>query len=40
MFDIKWIRDNPDAFDAGLRKRGVAPGGDVRFAADLIVLDE
>ena len=40
MFDIKWIRDNPDAFDAGLRKRGLAPGGDVKFAAELIALDE
>ena len=40
MFDIKWIRDNPGAFDAGLRKRGLAPGGDVKFAADLIALDE
>ncbi len=40
MFDIRWIRDHPDAFDAGLRKRGIAPGGDVRFAADLIALDE
>ena len=28
MFDIKWIRDNPDAFDAGLKRRGIAPGGD------------
>lgn len=25
MHDIKWIRDHPDAFDAGLRKRGLAP---------------
>ncbi|MSO77280.1 MAG: serine--tRNA ligase [Alphaproteobacteria bacterium] len=24
MFDIRWIRDNPDAFDAGLERRGVA----------------
>jgi seryl-tRNA synthetase len=40
MFDIKWIRDNPEAFDAGLKKRGIAPGGDVRFASDLIALDE
>ena len=40
MFDIKWIRDNPDAFDAGLKKRNIAPGGDVKFSADLIVLDE
>ena len=23
MFDLKWIRDNPDAFDAGLKRRGV-----------------
>jgi seryl-tRNA synthetase len=40
VFDIKWIRDNPEAFDAGLRKRGILPGGDVRFAAELIALDE
>ena len=35
MFDIKWIRDNPDAFDAGLAKRGVAPQ-----AQQLIALDD
>ncbi|HXE88467.1 MAG TPA: serine--tRNA ligase, partial [Hyphomicrobiaceae bacterium] len=40
MFDIKWIRDNPEAFDAGLRKRGISPGGDVKFSSDLIQLDE
>ena len=40
MFDIKWIRDNPDAFDAGLRKRGLAPSGDVKFAAELVAFDE
>ena len=40
VFDIRWIRDNPDAFDAGLRKRGIEPGGDVKFAAELIALDE
>jgi seryl-tRNA synthetase len=40
VFDIKWIRDNPDAFDAGLKKRGIAPGGDVSFSAELIALDE
>ena len=40
MFDIKWIRDNPDAFDAGLKRRGIAPGGDVKFSAELIALDE
>ncbi len=25
MFDIKWIRDNPAAFDAGLARRGLEP---------------
>ena len=35
MFDIKWIRENPDAFDAGLAKRGVES-----HAAMLIALDE
>jgi seryl-tRNA synthetase len=35
VFDIKWIRDNADAFDAGLKKRGLAPE-----AAKLIALDE
>ena len=25
MFDVRWIRDNPDAFDAGLARRGLAP---------------
>jgi seryl-tRNA synthetase len=40
MFDIKWIRDNAEAFDAGLAKRGISPGGDVKFASDLIALDD
>ena len=35
MFDIKWIRDNPEAFDAGLKSRGRAP-----WSATLISLDE
>ena len=35
MFDIKWIRDNPAAFDAGLEKRGLTP-----LSAELIALDE
>ncbi len=35
MFDIKWIRENPDEFDAGLAKRGVES-----HAAMLIALDE
>jgi seryl-tRNA synthetase len=25
MHDIRWIRDNPDAFDAGLARRGLTP---------------
>ena len=40
MFDIRWIRENPEAFDAGLRKRGIEPGGEVKFAGELIALDE
>ena len=40
MFDIKWIRDNPEAFDEGLKKRGLKPGGDVMFAAELAKLDD
>ena len=40
MFDIKWIRDNPEAFDAGLGSGGLEPGGEVKFAAELIALDE
>lgn len=35
MHDIRTIRDNPDAFDAGLARRGVAPQ-----AATLLALDE
>ena len=25
MFDIRWIRDNPAAFDAGMAQRGLGP---------------
>jgi seryl-tRNA synthetase len=25
MFDLKWIRENPEAFDAGMRRRGLEP---------------
>jgi seryl-tRNA synthetase len=28
MFDVKWIRDNPSAFDRGLARRGLAPESD------------
>ena len=35
MHDIKSIRDNPDAFDRGLKRRGLAPE-----SARLLALDE
>src|ERR1700719_3063476 len=35
MHDIKWIRDNPEAFDAGLKRRGLAPS-----SASLLAIDE
>lgn len=35
MFDIKWIRDNAEAFDDGLKRRGLAPQ-----AAAVIALDD
>ena len=35
MHDIKAIRENPDAFDKGLRRRGLSP-----LAESLIALDE
>ncbi|MBM3511907.1 MAG: serine--tRNA ligase [Alphaproteobacteria bacterium] len=34
MFDIKWIRENPDAFDAGLKSRNRLPAAD-----DVLALD-
>ncbi len=37
MHDIKAIRDNPAAFDAGLKRRGI---GDQFSAKDLIALDD
>jgi seryl-tRNA synthetase len=40
VFDIRWIRDNQAAFEAGLRKRGLSPGQDVVAAAELIGLDD
>jgi seryl-tRNA synthetase len=40
VFDIKWIREHGALFDAGMRKRGLAPGSDVPSAAQLIALDE
>lgn len=35
MFDIKWIRDNPDEFDAGLALRGMDP-----MAHGLVAIDD
>jgi seryl-tRNA synthetase len=35
MHDIRFIRDNPEAFDAGLAKRGLKPQ-----SAELIAIDE
>ncbi|MFQ5533777.1 MAG: serine--tRNA ligase [Sphingomonadales bacterium] len=34
MFDLKWIRDNPELFDAGLARRGLAPA-----AEQILTLD-
>ena len=35
MFDIKWIRENPDQFDAAMKRRGNDP-----IAAHLVALDD
>ncbi|HTC17749.1 MAG TPA: serine--tRNA ligase, partial [Stellaceae bacterium] len=35
MFDIKYIRDNPAAFDQGMKRRGLEP-----MAAELLKLDQ
>jgi len=35
MHDIRLIRENPEAFDAGLKRRGLSP-----MAAELLALDE
>ena len=35
MYDIKWIRENPEAFDTGLKRRGLAP-----LSASLLARDE
>jgi seryl-tRNA synthetase len=35
MHDIKWIRDNPDAFDAALKRRGLEP-----LSSSLLAIDE
>src|SRR5689334_15091545 len=35
MHDIKWIRENPDAFDAALKRRGLEP-----VSRTLLAIDE
>jgi seryl-tRNA synthetase len=35
MYDIKWIREHPDAFDRGLKRRGHEP-----LSKELVALDE
>src|ERR1700693_4461986 len=35
MHDIKWIRENPQAFDAALKRRGLEP-----LSASLLAIDE
>src|ERR1700694_1153704 len=35
MHDIKWIRENPAAFDAALKRRGLEP-----LSASLLAIDE
>lgn len=35
MHDIKWIRESPEAFDAGLKKRGLEP-----LSKQILALDE
>ncbi|MGE4063552.1 MAG: serine--tRNA ligase [Rhodospirillaceae bacterium] len=35
MLDLKWIRENPDALDAALARRGAAP-----MAASIVALDK
>jgi seryl-tRNA synthetase len=36
MFDVKWIRDNPSAFDRGLARRDLAPESDRVLAFDRV----
>jgi seryl-tRNA synthetase len=41
MYDIKWIRENPDAFDRGLARRHLSDKDRERFSAEaLLNLDE
>ena len=41
MYDIKWIREHPEAFDKGLNRRPLSEADKARFAsAALLALDE
>src|SRR6476660_5067534 len=35
MYDIKWIREHPEVFDRGLKRRGLEP-----LSKKLVTLDE
>lgn len=35
MFDLKWIRENPDSFDAGLKRRGILP-----ISSEILQIEE
>ena len=35
MHEIKWIRENPEAFDTALKRRGLSP-----LAPSLLAIDE
>jgi len=38
MYDIKWIRENPDVFDRGLKRRGLEPLSDKILKIDSLRL--
>ena len=39
MLDVKWIRENPEAFVAGLEKRGFEPAPQ-DLLGEILKLDE
>jgi seryl-tRNA synthetase len=39
MYDIKWIREHPEAFDKGLARRGLTPSNQQSFSDRLISID-
>jgi len=39
MHDIKFLRDDPEAFDAGLKRRGMAPQDVEKLRADILKRD-